>query len=354
MKNIKKVIITALLTIIFIGGTFVCAKTENNTVQMLPAFSSEFKQQDRLWVATFQLAWNEFMNNIVKGYIMFNGGTPQDVKILNRQEFKKNMLSADSYYTAYGRTSLALKKQIEDAIWNKFGEKSELLDSINWNDPTNAYLIYSMLLKDFKFTKRFDILGVEKFARSKQKVQYFGIDKNSSQNLYDGVNVLFYNNRFDYAVSLKSDKDEVILYRTNLNFNFEDLYNDLKIKSQKYKGSKKFTAGDQLKVPFMSLKAKTSYPELCNKEILHTNKLYISQALQTADFNLNNTGVKLKSEAIMDIKVMSMPLTVKQKGRNFFFNNTFVIFMKEKNQSLPYFAMRVRNMDLYKYTGEAR
>lgn len=354
MKNMKKVIITALLTIIFIGGNFACAKTKNNTVQMLPAFSSEFKQQDRLWVATFQLAWNEFMNNIVKGYIMFNGGTPQNVKILNRQEFKKNMLSDDSYYTAYGKTSLALKKQIEDAIWKKFGEKSELLDSINWNDPTNAYLIYSMLLKDFKFTTRFDILGVEKFAGSKQKVQYFGIDKNSSQNLYDGVNVLFYNNRFDYAVSLKSDKDEVILYRTNLNFNFEDLYNDLKIKSQKYKGSKKFVAGDKLKVPFMSLKAKTSYPELCNKEILHTDKLYISQALQTADFNLNNTGVKLKSEAIMDIKVMSMPLTVKQKGRNFFFNNTFVIFMKEKNQSLPYFAMRVRNMDLYKYTGEAR
>ena len=354
MKNIKTIVITTVLTLAMLAGGFACAKTKNNSVEMLPAFSSEFKQQDRLWVATFQLAWNEFMNNIVKGYIMFNGGTPQDVKILNRQEFKKNMLSDDSYYTAYGRTSLALKKQIEDAIWNKFGEKSELLDNVNWNDPTNAYLIYSMLLKDFKFTKRFDILGVEKFARSKQKVQYFGIDKNSSQNLYDGVNVLFYNNRFDYAVSLKSDKDEVFLYRTNLNFNFEDLYNDLKIKSQKYKGSKKFTAGDRLKVPFMSLKAKTSYPELCNKEILHTNKLYISQALQTADFNLNNTGVKLKSEAIMDIKVMSMPLTVKQKGRNFFFNNTFVIFMKEKNQSQPYFAMRVRDIDLYKYTGEAR
>ena len=354
MKNIKKIVITSLLAIIFIGGSFVCAKTKNSSVEMLPAFSSEFKQQDRLWVATFQLAWNEFMNNIVKGYIMFNGGTPQNVKILNRQEFTKNMLSDDSYYTAYGRTSLSLKKQIEDAIWKKFGEKSELLDNINWNDPTNAYLIYSMLLKDFKFTTRFDILKVEKFARSSQKVQYFGIDKNSSQSLYNGVDVLFYNNRFDYAVVLKSAKDEVILYRTNLNFNFEDLYNDLQIKTKKYKGDKKFVAGDQLKVPFMSLKTKTNYKELCNKEILHTNKLYIAQALQTADFNLNNTGVKLKSEAIMDVKFMSMPVTVKKRGRNFFFNNTFVIFMKEKNQSQPYFAMRVRDIDLYKYTGEAR
>ena len=350
----KKIFLTFILTAFILTGGIALAKNKNTTPEMLPAFSSEFKQQDRLWVATFQLAWNEFMNNIVKSYIMFNGGTPQNVKILNRQEFKKNMLSQDSYYVAYGRTNNALKKQIEDAIWNKFKEKSELLNNVNWNDPTNAYLIYSMLLKDFKFTTRFDILGVEKFARSKQKVQYFGIDKNSPQNLYNGVDVLFYNNRFDYAVSLKSDKDEVILYRTNLNFNFEDLYNDLNIKSQKYKGNKKFAAGDKLKVPFMSLKAKTGYPELCNKEILHTDKLYISQALQTADFNMNNTGVKLKSEAIMDIKVMSMPIAVKQKGRNFFFNNTFIIFMKEKNQSKPYFAMRVRDIDLYKYTGDAR
>ena len=350
----KKIFLTFILTAFILTGGIALAKNKNTAPEMLPAFSSEFKQQDRLWVATFQLAWNEFMNNIVKGYIMFNGGTPQNVKILNRQEFKKNMLSQDSYYVAYGRTNNALKKQIEDAIWNKFKEKSELLNNVNWNDPTNAYLIYSMLLKDFKFTTRFDILGVEKFARSKQKVQYFGIDKNSPQNLYNGVDVLFYNNRFDYAVSLKSDKDEVILYRTNLNFNFEDLYNDLNIKSQKYKGNKKFAAGDKLKVPFMRLKAKTGYPELCNKEILHTDKLYISQALQTADFNMNNTGVKLKSEAIMDIKVMSMPVAVKQKGRNFFFNNTFIIFIKEKNQSKPYFAMRVRDIDLYKYTGDAR
>ena len=350
----KKIFLTFILTAFILTGGIALAKNKNTAPEMLPAFSSEFKQQDRLWVATFQLAWNEFMNNIVKSYIMFNGGTPQNVKILNRQEFKKNMLSQDSYYVAYGRTNNALKKQIEDAIWSKFKEKSELLNNVNWNDPTNAYLIYSMLLKDFKFTTRFDILGVEKFARSKQKVQYFGIDKNSPQNLYNGVDVLFYNNRFDYAVSLKSDKDEVILYRTNLNFNFEDLYNDLNIKSQKYKGNKKFAAGDKLKVPFMSLKAKTGYPELCNKEILHTDKLYISQALQTADFNMNNTGVKLKSEAIMDIKVMSMPIAVKQKGRNFFFNNTFIIFMKEKNQSKPYFAMRVRDIDLYKYTGDAR
>ncbi len=38
MKDIKKIVITSLLAIIFIGGSFVCAKTKNSSVEMLPAF----------------------------------------------------------------------------------------------------------------------------------------------------------------------------------------------------------------------------------------------------------------------------------------------------------------------------
>ena len=83
-------------------------------------------------------------------------------------------------------------------------------------------------------------------------------------------------------------------------------------------------------------------------------RLYIAQAMQTVDFNMNNTGVKLKSEAVMNIMTMSMPLTVKEKGRNLFFNKTFYLFMKEKDKSMPYFALRVDDMELFKYTGEVK
>ena len=68
---------------------------------------------------------------------------------------------------------------------------------------------------------------------------------------------------------------------------------------------------------------------------------------------MNNTGVKLKSEAAMSIMTMSlMPEMKKQRGRNFYFNNTFALFLKEKDKSMPYYAMRVKDMELYKYTGE--
>ena len=108
-----------------------------------------------------------------------------------------------------------------------------------------------------------------------------------------------------------------------------------------------------LKVPYMSLKQETSYPQLCGKEIQNTDKLYIAQALQTVDFNMNNSGVRLKSEALMDIKTCSINIPVESWGRNFFFNKTFYLFMKEKSKDTPYFAIRVQDMNLYKYQGES-
>ena len=353
----KKLIALFVSAFVIFAGTMAFAKEPAQKVQMLPVFSADASSADRLWVGTFQLVWNDFMDNVLRGPVIFKKEKSKLAQELNKQTFKKEMLSENSYYTAYGRTSLELKEQIEKAIYEKFNEKSELLDKINWNDPNNAYLMYAMLKKDFKFLTKFDILTAEKFNNSKQKVDYFGIKKTSSPALYNSVNVLFYNSPFDYAVSLQSENDEVILYRTNTKKTFDKVYRTLNKKADKYKGEKKFVAGDKLQVPFMTFKNYTNYDELCNKEIKNKatkERLYIAQAMQTADFNMNNTGVKLKSEAVMNVMTMSMPLAIKQKGRNLYFNKTFYLFMKEKGKSMPYFALRVNDMDLYKYQGEVK
>ena len=347
----KKLLTILFLTAIFAGFSIAAQKYP----EMLASISQNSPQQNKIWVGTFQLVWNEFSDNIVKGPVKFKDFESDIADELNKQEFKKSELSENAFYIAYGKTSAALKEHIEKAIMEKFGETSELLNRVNWTDKSNAYIVYAMLKKDFKFAAKFDAFRTkEKFNYSKEKYKYFGIDKESRQNLYEGVRVLFYNNPFDFAVAMQSDIDEVILYRTNSSKSLNDIYNELEHKSKKYRGSKKFAAGDQLKVPFMSVKDSVNYKELCNNEILNTDRLYIAQALQTVDFNMDNSGVRLKSEAAMDIKVMSMPLTVKERGRNFFFNDSFVIFMKEKDKQLPYFAAKVKDMDMFKYMGEVK
>lgn len=348
MKKILTLMAVFIVSALFFGS----AQAKESQVEMLAAYSQKPAAQNSLWVGTFQLVWNEFQDNIVKGPVKFKNYKSELANLLNKQEFKKSMISEDSYYVTYGETNLELKKRIEDAIMAKFGEKSSLLDEINWTNPDNAYLFYAMLVKNFEFDKRFENLGKAKFGKDKEQVNYFGVKKSSDADLYDGVRVLFYNNPFDYAVALTSEKDEVLLFRTNSNKAYDDLYKTLVKKSSKFRGNKAFTRGDVLKVPYMSIKQQVSYDELCGRKILNTDKLYIDKALQTVDFNMNNKGVKLKSEAIMSIMRMSLAPEVKENGRNFLFNDTFVMFMREKGQNTPYFALRVKNMSDYKYTGE--
>ena len=58
---------------------------------------------------------------------------------------------------------------------------------------------------------------------------------------------------------------------------------------------------------------------------------------------MNNTGVKLKSEAA--ITAMMTALAPPEEPRMFYFDDTFVVFLKEKGKEKPYFALRVYDIN---------
>lgn len=91
-----------------------------------------------VWCGTFQLVWNDMVNNVVKQDVVF---TPQEkiVENLNKQTFKENQLSEKDYYKVYDLLTLELKDKIEKGIKDKFNEKSDILDSIDWSEaPKDA------------------------------------------------------------------------------------------------------------------------------------------------------------------------------------------------------------------------
>ena len=109
--------ILTVLSIILVMAS--CAFALQKRPEMLPAYSQNSTQQNKVWVGTFQLVWNEFADNIVKGPVKFVSFDSDIAEALNKQEFKKSMLSENSYYTAYGKPSLKLKEHIEKAILEK-------------------------------------------------------------------------------------------------------------------------------------------------------------------------------------------------------------------------------------------
>ena len=339
----KKFVIYLLCLLMFGNNAFA---SEN--INFVKTFSSNNSAPNKVWVGTFQLVWNDFMNDILKAPIKFLSGSQKEAKLLNKQEFTQDMLSQDSYYKTYGKTSLALKGEIENAIMEKFGEKSDILDKIDWNKANGAYFLYVMLKKDFDFLQKFNQMESGEFGSTKYETKYFGIGKTSKNQLYKNVKVLFFNNTEDFAVELRTQSNDVVmLYRTNKNKSFNSIYNEMKKNTKKYKGNNNFVAGDKIKIPYISFKSDINFDDLCGREIKSKERFYFEKALQTVDFEMNEYGVKLKSEAALDVSLMSFMPPKVEKGREMIFDDTFVIFLKETDKSKPYFAARIKDLELF-------
>lgn len=325
-------------------------KLSDETV-VLPTMNAKTANGNTIWVGTFQIVWNEVIDNIVKGPLEFVGGTNETAKNLNKREFNKTDISENSYYTKYGIISPDLKLEIEKGIKEKFNETSDILGLIDFTYNPQKILIYAMLKKDFKFLEAFERLEQESFGLNPEKVKYFGIKAGSDYKLYKNITALFYNSEDDYAVKLHTrSNDEVILYRTDDVKKLNEYFEDIKVKSDKYDGEKYFGHNDRFKVPEISLYEMTNFKEVEGKNIRGTD-FRIDKTIETIDFKMDNEGVKLKSEAAMMMATSAAP-GYRPQIRYFYFNKNFVLFLIEKDKNVPYFAMRVTDVAKLNETGK--
>ncbi len=305
--------------------------------------------QDTAWCGTFQLIWNDLKNDLAKQDIIFMQEPDlQVVKNLNKETFKTEDISENSYYKVYGNPTLELKEQIEKAIKEKFNEESEILDDFSWgsNNPKD-YFLYCMLKKEFEFPVAFKELEDGEFANGKYSdVNYFGLEKDAEEELRSQVEVLYYNSPSQFAVKLKTKQnDEIILARGEEGNTFQEKYNNINTNSENYEGIKKFTEKDELKIPNIDFKQKTEFTELEQKEFSFANgDVYIiEKALQTIQFELDKEGGKIKSEAGIMTKEMAIA-TDEIEERKFNFDDEFVIFLKENDKEKPYFAASISDI----------
>ncbi len=316
-----------------------------NNANLNPTFSGSFGNisGNQVWVGTFNLAWNDLMDFFKLDKIEFEEGNSSLADELNKRSFSKDYLSEKDYYTAFGAVNTSLRTKIETDLKNKFNENSNILDRVNWNDSNNHYLLYSTLRKEFTFNIPFPKRDSDKFGNSDFKVEYFGLEDSTIDDTFNNVEALFHNSKTDFAVKINTKEgEELYLYRTNNTISFENSYYEMLEKSKQYSGRKTLKREkDKLKVPFIKVNADINYDELCNKHIKGTDA-YINQTIQTVDFELDNYGGHVKSEAMIDMYLcMSF-----EEQREFNFTDTFVLFMKEKGKGKPYFALLVENTDV--------
>lgn len=307
--------------------------------ELLPTTDTISNAKNQVWVGTFQIVWNDLVNELLRKPVEFVGYNSEMAASLNKQAFDVNEISENSYYKKWGATSPDMKKEIEEGILKKFNETSDILDSMDWTPAIGKYILYAMLKKDFEYLKKFDKLPDGKFFGSEGDVKYFGVNKDTAFDVKNSIKVLFYNDNNDYAVSLQSKQGDIIyLYRTDEDKTFDNYYQDIITKSDNFNGKKYLTNKDEFKAPMLDFKSEATFPELCGKVIKDTN-FVISDAIETIQFKMDEAGVKLKSEAAIMVQLTCAPGYI-ESPRYFYFNNKYVIFIQEDGKK-PYLAIKV-------------
>lgn len=363
--NKKLTIIIGIILIVMIGICFVPkivqkvqgtstwkGQNPTQTDGIKIALTLEDKiEENTIWCGTFQLIWNDLKNDLAKQDIVFN---PQleVVENLNKETFKVNDISDKYYYKVCGRPSLELKKEIEKAIKDKFNETSDILDDFRWdNNNSEDYFLYTMLRKDFQFETTFRDLAEGKFGNSTNNVKYFGFDSANEVELdkYNRqIQVLYYNSKDDFAIKLKTkQEDEIILCKNPKGNTFNEIYGDINKETANYTKSSKLLVGETLRIPNIKLNEKREIVEVENKPFRFANgaEYGIEKAIQTIQFELDKAGGKIKSEAGMELK-MDM-IMMEDEPRQFWFDDTFAIFLVEEGKDAPYFAAKIDDASLF-------
>lgn len=356
------VLIIIVVAIVFLIGKYneeIAEKAkdiiENNIAPALAAEEPEINivptledkiNGNTMWCGSFQLAWTDFKDNIVKQDIEFSPQLEM-VKNLNTSEFNTDMISSDDYYIKSGVMTGGLKEEIENALKEKFDYTSNFLNQFNWEESNGIrYFAYAMLNKEFEFNQAFDDLNKGSFAGKGTDTKYFGLNANMNEGARSQVQVLYYNNENDKAILLETKQgDEVIIAMTNKMKNFNQVYEKITTESKNYQGNKALTDVEELKIPNLSIDTEKEFTDLENKEFedIDGNKMKIDKALQTIDFSLDKTGGQVVSEAGMSVQQNGIEEL--EDIRNFNFDKEFVVFVREKDKTLPYFALNVSDIE---------
>lgn len=356
-------IVIICIAIIFIGAILLfnyVQKTNRfellSNVNITTTLDEEIKS-DTYWCGGFNLAWQEFMKlhvNQEDGFI----NPSQNLSDLNSYYFQEDSVS--DIYTLSGIKSLELKNKLESDIYEKYEEVCGILSSVKWRKPgkdsSNNYLIYSRLNKNIEFEKKFTEFGKDLFLGAKKttyNVKYFGIDKNTLENVYSQVQVLYHNSDADYAVKLITKSlDEIIICTTEIDTTLWDIYQNILTSSEIYLGSKNFAKGDTLKVPYIDFSKKINYTALQNIAFIDKNneKSTVTDVWQTIEFKIDNSVSKPQTDENKDMSydaAMAMDLENSDENRNFSFTNPFAIFLKESTSDMPYFAAYIEDISKF-------
>ncbi|MBQ9057821.1 MAG: hypothetical protein IJ125_01400 [Atopobiaceae bacterium] len=309
-------------------------------------------EANTLWCAPLQICWEEMAGYFNGGQTLKNLSESAMVDELNAATFTQDMLSDDHYLSYAGPATYDAKAQIEQGITEKFNEKSDILDQLDWSESEAdaLTLLYAMLFRQFSFEQPFEVLdtadfGSEAKANLSHDVAYFG--SYDDPILLEQVRPLFWEDDEHFACQIWTEQDDVLILARGLSGeHFDALWNDLQ---KRQEAQEQALITSSFVCPNLDLKLQRDYPELAHAALgTHDGQtLEIAQALQTLEFTLDNTGGRIKSEAAIMVETAALIDPVEPLACDFVFDDSFVLFVADGASSggfYPYMAAQVHDI----------
>ncbi|MBT3424862.1 MAG: hypothetical protein HN431_18830, partial [Bacteroidetes bacterium] len=292
--------------------------------EFLATLESEVsKDKNAIYAASLLFAWNEIKNAIGQPIISFEN---PELERMNESSSYINVLAKDEYIT---RVEIDLPQITAEAYFRK---------SLPFMEPFHKY--------------------EESFLFKKDNVESFGLFGAN----YNVALLKYYKNDNDFAIELipQDEEHEILLIKTSFEQKFAlidviDAYRD-KIQSwinnRTEKNSWKYYLSDedQLKVPIIEFNIAHNYTNI-EKSFFSTTEMphQITKMFQQTAFILNENGAEVESYAeIVEECVEEIEEEDLQKPKKLFFDSEFIILLKRRDNSYPYFAMYVANAELMK------
>jgi hypothetical protein len=316
------------------------AKTKVYSVLNIP-----MEKRNMIWCGTFQMAWNELRDNIIKEDIKLkdeNALSPE----LNKKTFTKDYIDEKDYIAMAGYNKDGIVEKINASLKKKFNEEGKWKVETKLQNPEDI-LAYGFLKKNIDFEYAFQDLkdGLD-FVGT--KVKAFGLgdikEEENRNRLAKQVKLLFYDSDDNFIISLKgkNTNDEVILAHIEPK---DTLSNTLNYALSNSGKEEVVTSNDFLQIPMFQFDINKNFNELINKSL--ENKGFedysIGSAIQRIQFSLTERGAELKSKA--EIGMLKSVATPK-KPKKLVFDKPFLLYMKQKDKDKPYFVMWVENPEV--------
>ena len=307
-----------------------------------------------LWCGTFQLAWNEACT-LVGEDLHFAGQEPEMVAALNKKSFVKADLDEASYVALADFVSNDVHARIGCELADKFQGRArpKCLPSPADTPRPQDIVAYSYLFKNLEFDKVFERLE-RPLTFGKTEVACFGIGeeyKPGQADMREQVLVLDYKDPNDFVIELrtKSARDRVILAKIRPG---KTLQETVLAVQKRTAPEKPDTAapGDVLKVPKFNFDITRRYRELLGARLTASNPsvakdLQIVSAVQNIRFQMDEKGVKLKSESHISFGGCAAEHKPRHK-HVMIFDKPFLVMLERTDATLPYFALWVGDAEL--------